>query len=267
MLSPSMTVRMAWNSRLALARVADGTTSPERAGTRRASSSPDGPASSSSSAGPSRRTRSARISTSGAYGSICSPCATQRPTRTSAPRPRARVANSSTVRVLPMPASPSTKTARTRWDSRTASSIASRRARSSSRPISSRLVALLSMTPCVDVIRGVWTGRLRFRERMSFSAVLVARDHTFLDRDELVGEQPVRLTVHALGGCGVRSLDEAEHLARVLVEPVLLVVDAVLALDLEVLGMGTGDGVCGEAFDLVVDVHEQSHEFSPSMSR
>src|SRR4051794_1228437 len=80
-----------------------------------------------------------------------------------------------------------------------------------------------------------------------------------LDRDHLVGDQPVRLAVHPRGGLGVRRLDQAEHLARALVEPVLLVVDPVGALRLEVSLVGTGHRLGGQPLDLLVDIHEQRH--------
>ncbi len=54
----------------------------------------------------------------------------------------------------------------------------------------------------------------------------------FLDLDQLVGHQPVRLAVHPLGRLLVRGFDQAEDLARAFVEPVLVIRDTVLALDL-----------------------------------
>jgi hypothetical protein len=56
------------------------------------------------------------------------------------------------------------------------------------------------------------------------------------------------------GGRGVCAwgVDQAEHLARRLVEPVLQVSHAVSGLDLEVPLVSAGDGVGSEALDLVV---------------
>jgi len=43
------------------------------------------------------------------------------------------------------------------------------------------------------------------------------------------------------GRLAVRRVDEAEHLAGLLVDPVVLVIHAVLALDLQVRFVGSGD--------------------------
>src|SRR5688500_4271903 len=61
------------------------------------------------------------------------------------------------------------------------------------------------------------------------------------DRVDVVGQEAVRLAMHRNGGLGVRCLDEAEHLAARVVDPVGLVVDAVLLLDLDVLGVRARD--------------------------
>ena len=53
-----------------------------------------------------------------------------------------------------------------------------------------------------------------------------------------------------IGRLGARGLDEAEDLAGRLVVPVSAVVDAILLLDLEVAGVGGGDGFAGQARDV-----------------
>ena len=50
-------------------------------------------------------------------------------------------------------------------------------------------------------------------------------DDTFLDRDELVGDESVRLAVHTCCGLSIGRLNQAEDLPGILIEPVLLVVD------------------------------------------
>src|SRR4029078_2538951 len=56
----------------------------------------------------------------------------------------------------------------------------------------------------------------------------------------------------------IRGVDQAEDLALLLVDPVVLVVDAVLALDLHVGRMGAGDVGCLDPRDVVL-VHVQRH--------
>ena len=63
----------------------------------------------------------------------------------------------------------------------------------------------------------------------------------FGDRKDRVGDEAVRLAVHGDRGVGVRSLDQAEDPAVLLVNPVLPVVHAVPALGVEVGTMGSGD--------------------------
>jgi hypothetical protein len=75
---------------------------------------------------------------------------------------------------------------------------------------------------------------------------------------DLVGDQAVCLTVHGVGGLRVRRFDQAEDLPVRLVHPVLAVVDAVLALDPQVLLVGLGDVLGLHARD-IVDIHEQWH--------
>jgi hypothetical protein len=69
---------------------------------------------------------------------------------------------------------------------------------------------------------------------------------------------PWGFAMHAHCGVGVGCLDQAEHLAGLLVDPVLEVVDSVLVLGPDVSGVGLGDilggGPLAQAF---VDVHEQ----------
>ena len=70
----------------------------------------------------------------------------------------------------------------------------------------------------------------------------------------------MRLTVHCGGGLGVGRLDETEHAARVLVEPVPVVLNAVGALNFEVASVRAGDCVGGEAVNLLVDAKEYEVE-------
>jgi hypothetical protein len=81
-------------------------------------------------------------------------------------------------------------------------------------------------------------------------------DRTFLDLGYLVRHQTVRLTVYGLSRFLVRGVRQAEDLARILVEPVLEVLDPVLLLDLPVLPVGVSDSHCGQAFHAPVMVHE-----------
>jgi len=75
----------------------------------------------------------------------------------------------------------------------------------------------------------------------------------------------MRLAVGAIGALLVGSLDQAEDLAIGLVHPVLLVVDAVLALDLEVSLVGSGD-VLGLDPRNVVHIHVRGHSGRSSCS-
>jgi hypothetical protein len=61
------------------------------------------------------------------------------------------------------------------------------------------------------------------------------------------------------GGLSIGCLDEAEDLAGLLVDPVVLVVHAVLALDADVRLVGS-DHVRGLHAEQVVDVKECRHE-------
>ena len=63
---------------------------------------------------------------------------------------------------------------------------------------------------------------------------VVAPHVALRDGVDLVGDQPVRLAVDRVGGLGVGRLDEAEDLARGLVDPVAQVAHAVGALRREV---------------------------------
>src|SRR5262245_45828350 len=63
-------------------------------------------------------------------------------------------------------------------------------------------------------------------------------------------------------GLLVRGIDEAEDLAVLLVDPVVLVVDPVLALDLHVGGVGADDVLGLDAGDVVL-VHVERHAETP----
>ena len=73
--------------------------------------------------------------------------------------------------------------------------------------------------------------------------------------------------VHGVGGFLVGSLDQAEGLARGRVEPVLLVRDSVLLLNLHVLFMRTLDRLRSQAIDLVMNIHVQRHHEPPQTSQ
>src|SRR4051794_2420976 len=77
---------------------------------------------------------------------------------------------------------------------------------------------------------------------------------------DLVGHQAVRLAVHGIRSLGVGRADEAVDGAGLLIDPVLLVVDAVLALHLQVglVGLRDVDGL-DPTLD-VVDVHVERHD-------
>jgi len=60
------------------------------------------------------------------------------------------------------------------------------------------------------------------------------RSGAFLHLVDFVGDQAMGLAVHGLGCRGGRSLNQAEHLAALLVDPVPPVPDLVLALRLQV---------------------------------
>jgi hypothetical protein len=98
------------------------------------------------------------------------------------------------------------------------------------------------------------------REELA-SGELLARQRglALLDLVDLVGDEAVRLAMDAVRGLGVGRLDEAEDPAGLLVDPVALVVDAVLALRLDVLHVRVGH-VRGRDPSLdLVHVHEERH--------
>ena len=80
---------------------------------------------------------------------------------------------------------------------------------------------------------------------------------SFLDLDQFVGEQPVGFAMHRDRRFLVRRFDETEHLARLLVEPVLEILHAVLLLRPQVDLVRSGDRVFGQARNVIVDVDEQ----------
>ena len=76
------------------------------------------------------------------------------------------------------------------------------------------------------------------------------------DREDVLGNQAVRLTVDACGSIDVRGVDEAEHLSVALVDPVAQVSDPVLFLRLQVGQMGLANvSDCNPTID-GVHVHE-----------
>ncbi len=78
----------------------------------------------------------------------------------------------------------------------------------------------------------------------------------FLDLGYLVRNQTMRLAVYGLGRFFVGGFYEAEDLARLLVEPVPVVLHPVLVLDFEVLLVGVGYRLRRQALHAPVVVHE-----------
>src|SRR5579859_355104 len=72
--------------------------------------------------------------------------------------------------------------------------------------------------------------------------------------------------MHVIGGFLVGCLDQAEGLARSLVEPVLVVRDSVALLNLHVLFVRTLDRLGGQAVDLVMNIHVQRHYETSSVA-
>src|SRR5690606_9940618 len=84
---------------------------------------------------------------------------------------------------------------------------------------------------------------------------------SLLHLDDLVRDEPVREPVHPLGRFHARRAAQADHRAVLLVEPVLEVLDVVLALDLEVPLVRVGHALGRQPLDVPVDVDVQRHSF------
>src|SRR2546427_13130944 len=67
----------------------------------------------------------------------------------------------------------------------------------------------------------------------------------------------------SVGGFLVWGLDQTEGFARGRVEPVLVVRDSVLLLNLHILFVCTLDRLSGQAIDLVMNIHIQRHRGPP----
>src|SRR5919201_1680465 len=81
-----------------------------------------------------------------------------------------------------------------------------------------------------------------------------------LDLEDGLRLEAVGLAMDLDRGVTVRRLDQAEHLAGLLVDPVVLVVDPVRALDADVLGMCARDGFrldAGEVVDVEIGRHRK----------
>src|SRR5829696_7346898 len=76
---------------------------------------------------------------------------------------------------------------------------------------------------------------------------------------DLVSDETVPLTVNAVRRLGVRCFHEAEDLPRLLVDPVALVVDAVLFLHLQILHVRFRDIARRNATVYRVDVEIEGH--------
>lgn len=81
----------------------------------------------------------------------------------------------------------------------------------------------------------------------------------FDDFHEPIGQQAVGVAVNGDRCFLIRRIDQAEHLSRLLVEPVGDALDVVLRLGPEVGLMGRGYGLRGQAGNVLVNVHEQWH--------
>src|SRR5260370_5041400 len=81
--------------------------------------------------------------------------------------------------------------------------------------------------------------------------------------DQLIRHQPVGFTMHRVGGFLVRSLDQTEGFAGSLIEPVLVIRDSVLLLNLHILFVRTLDRLSSQAIDLVMNIHIQRHREPP----
>src|SRR2546430_8358240 len=73
--------------------------------------------------------------------------------------------------------------------------------------------------------------------------------------------------MHGVGSFLAWSLDQTEGLARGRIEPVLVVRDSVLLLNLHVLFMRTLDRLGSQAIDLVMNIHIQRHNEPPQQSQ
>src|SRR5215472_7242823 len=79
---------------------------------------------------------------------------------------------------------------------------------------------------------------------------------------DLVGDEPMGFAVHGRCGVGVGSVDQAEDLAVLLVDPVAQVVNAVCILGLHVGGVCLCHVVDGDRAADGVRIHEQCHGLS-----
>jgi hypothetical protein len=86
----------------------------------------------------------------------------------------------------------------------------------------------------------------------------------FLDEEDLVSDKAVGLSVHRDGRLSRGGFDQAEHLALLLVHPVLLVVDAMRTLRVEIGLVSLGDIVKSDSTVDGVYVHVERHDDSPS---
>src|SRR5437870_10292522 len=84
-----------------------------------------------------------------------------------------------------------------------------------------------------------------------------------LHLDDLVGDQSVCLTMHGVGSFLAWSLDQTEGFARSRIEPVLVIRDSVVLLNLHVLFVRTLDRLGSQAIDLVMNIHIQRHREPP----
>ena len=152
--------------------------------------------------------RSRRTPTTGPYGRPPPSAGVHMPDGTMPPA-RARSRNSSIRRVLPMPASPPTKTG----------------------PGTVGVDPGQHPDERVELSTPAWgtssSANPRSRDGLAHrGGPTVRRRPALLHLGDRIRDQAVRLPVHGVRGSVVRRLDEAEHLAGALVEPVAQVADA-----------------------------------------
>jgi hypothetical protein len=79
------------------------------------------------------------------------------------------------------------------------------------------------------------------------------------DLVDLIGNEAVRFSMNRRSSLCARRIDQTEDLPGLLIDPVVLVVDAVSTLDLDVPGVGPSDVLGGHAAIHVMHVHVERH--------
>ena len=81
--------------------------------------------------------------------------------------------------------------------------------------------------------------------------------------EDLVGYQTMGLAMNGVCCFCARRIDETKDFARLLVDPVALVIDTMRTLDFDVLGVGAGDVRGGHPAVHVMHIHIKRHIRSP----